>query len=115
LPKKQLETPHLIIHTEPVAMPPPPSHSAYTEGSGEFDPAAFFKSWKESSTPQNNDLRTAINKAFNLRPEDDYVYHANASVTLTQVQVAIDHGDVNGLHAWYKDQEGQQVQLSRSL
>ncbi|KAF2418939.1 hypothetical protein EJ08DRAFT_46370 [Tothia fuscella] len=83
--------------------------TASTQGSGKFDPNLFFYHWNDSLTPQNNDLRTAINKAFGLRPEDDYVYHAVASVTLAQAQVAIDHGDVNGLHAWYRDEIGQQI------
>ena len=46
---------------------------------------------------------------FNLPEDDNYVYHAIASVTLAQVQVAIDHGAVSGLHAWYFDREGRPV------
>jgi hypothetical protein len=91
-------------------MPPSQSRSAYTESSGEFDARQFLHDWDaESCVPRNNDLRTAINTAFKLKPEDDYTYHANASVTLAQVQVAIDHGDVNGLHAWYRDEQGRQA------
>lgn len=39
------------------------------------------------------------------------VYHAIASVMLTQIQDAIDHGtDEDGtFHAWYRDSEGKQV------
>jgi hypothetical protein len=89
-------------------MPPPP-RGAYAEGSSFFDPDDFFRSWDASLVPQNNDLRSAINKAFNLLPTDDYVYHATASLSLAQVQVAIDNGNKNGLLAWYREENGEQV------
>lgn len=82
---------------------------ANTIGSANFDAEQFLATWDAKSIPQNNDLRTAIVKAFRLKQTDDYVYHAIASVTLLQVQVAIDHGDLNGMHAWYRDGNGQQV------
>jgi hypothetical protein len=56
-----------------------------------------------------NDLRTAVVQAFGLGKNDDYVYHATASVNLAQVQLAIDYGDANGMHAWYRDDVGHQV------
>ncbi|KIW00133.1 uncharacterized protein PV09_08311 [Verruconis gallopava] len=83
---------------------------AKTIGSSHFDPVRFLESWNASTrAPQNNDLRAAIMNAFGLKPTDDYVYHAIASVTLAQVQVAIDHGSANGMHAWYRDEAGQQI------
>jgi hypothetical protein len=85
---------------------------ATTVDSRDFYPDQFLNSWHPASIPQNNDLRTAIVKSFRLKQTDDYVYHAIASVTLSQVQVAIDHGDVNGMHAWYRDVAGQQVTQS---
>jgi hypothetical protein len=87
----------------------PPTRGSYTENSTHYNPEEFFRSWDPALVPQNNDLRSAINKAFSLEPVDDYVYHATASVTLAQVQVAIDHGNKNGLHAWYRDETGEQV------
>jgi hypothetical protein len=88
---------------------PPSSKPFHTDGSSYFNPDEFFYHWNPSLAPQNNDLRSAINKAFNLQPTDDYIYHATASVTLAQVQVAIDSGDRNGLHAWYRNDNGEQV------
>lgn len=98
--------PHHIPHP-----PMPPHSSPHTVGSPAFDPDAFFDAWDQSSVPQDNDFRTAIIKAFNLKSNDDYVYHAIASVTLAQVQHAINHGAQAGLNAWYRDAEGRQVRL----
>jgi hypothetical protein len=80
-------------------------------GSRDFKPERFLGSWDPTFLPVNNDLRSSIVQAFGLAPDDDYVYHAIASVTLTQVQAAIDHGDANGMHAWYRDEAGIQVRL----
>ncbi len=88
---------------------------AITVDSKDFYPDQFLNTWHPAGIPQNNDLRTAIVKSFRLKQTDDYVYHAIASVTLSQVQVAIDHGNVNGMHAWYRDIAGQQVTQSPFL
>ncbi|KAF2136303.1 uncharacterized protein K452DRAFT_280141 [Aplosporella prunicola CBS 121167] len=85
-------------------MPPPKRHDPSTIGAqSPFDPDAFLATWSAaSSLPlQNNDLRTAIIRAFDLPPTDDYVYHAVASVTLAQVQHALGFGGKHGLHGWY--------------
>jgi hypothetical protein len=74
-----------------------------------FNPDALIHSWGPHSLPQHNGFRAAIEKAFDIEPTDDYVYHASVSVTLPQVQVAIDHGNMHGLHAWYRNENGQQV------
>jgi hypothetical protein len=87
----------------------PPSSGPSTEGSSYFSPDELFDSWSAFLVPQNNDLRSAINTTFNLLPTDDYVYHATASLSLAQVQVAIDHGNKNGLLAWYREENGEQV------
>lgn len=57
----------------------------------------------------NNDLRSAILTTFSLLQNDSYIYHAIASVTLAQVQQAIEYGGKNGLHAWYIDEDGKPV------
>lgn len=82
----------------------------YCEGAASFDPDEFFDSWTAESLPRGNDFRGAITAAFKLRPDDDYVYRAEAAaVTLAQVQHAIGFGGRNGLHAWYVDDDGNEV------
>lgn len=92
----------------------PTRPSARTVKSAAFDPVRFFHKWPEQHSgflPKDDDLRTFIIQAFGLHESDDYVYHAVASVTLAQVQHAINRGaGENGLlHAWYRDAEGKQV------
>ncbi|KAI4194549.1 MAG: hypothetical protein LQ350_007709 [Teloschistes chrysophthalmus] len=96
-------------------MPPAKGPRAQTTGSSKFDPDVFFENWAKNGNtllPQNNDLRTSIISAFNLAQSDNYVYHAIASVTLAQVQEAIDHGAENGMHAWYPDETGKSTEQS---
>jgi hypothetical protein len=81
----------------------------HTVGASSFDPDAFFEKRDEAIVPYNNHLQACIKRAFKLKPNDDYVYHAIASVTLEQVQIAINHGSANGMHAWYRDEKGEQV------
>lgn len=88
------------------AAPAPP---AVTAGSSRFRPDEFLDTWDAKNVPQQHDLKSAIIQAFSLNATDDYVYHAIASVTLGQVQAAIDHGAANGMHAWYRDEAGDQV------
>lgn len=87
-------------------------NKAQTEGSTTFDPDAFFDSWtKEEAQPflYQNDFRKFIIKAFGLSLRDVYPYKATAEVTLLQAQTYIEFGGQNGLHAWYRDAEGQAV------
>ncbi|KAL8638562.1 MAG: hypothetical protein Q9228_004290, partial [Teloschistes exilis] len=98
-----------------VEMPPAKGPRAQTTGSSDFDPDAFFEKWAKNGNallPQNNDLRSSIISAFNLAQSDNYVYHAIASVTLAQVQEAIDHGAENGMHAWYPKEAGEPPEQS---
>ena len=91
-------------------------HRARTTGSAQFEPDAFFASWAKDSNalvPQGSDLRSSIIAAFDLAQSDNYVYHAVASVTLAQVQAAIEHGGENGLHAWYPDEAGKPSEVRR--
>lgn len=92
----------------------PPSPPARTVKSASFDPAQFFDAWSGRSLdllPQDDDLRGSITKAFGLKDSDDYVYHAISSVTLAQVQHAVNcgAGQSGMLHAWYRDSDGKQV------
>ncbi|KAK4216622.1 hypothetical protein QBC37DRAFT_438736 [Rhypophila decipiens] len=53
----------------------------------------------------NNDLETAIKTWFSIPEEDDYVYYANTSVKLSQVQQILGQGGAKGLHSWYWSEE----------
>ncbi|KAF3906646.1 hypothetical protein ABW20_dc0109527 [Dactylellina cionopaga] len=79
---------------------------AATTGSPAFTPDSFFVAWsdeRQKDPVPDNDLRASIIQAFDLKPDDSYVYHAVASVTLQQVQNAVIQGGNRGLHAWYRD------------
>ncbi|KAJ3939699.1 uncharacterized protein N0V96_010484 [Colletotrichum fioriniae] len=54
-----------------------------------------------------NDLYAATVVTFNLPERDTYVYHAMTAVRLAEVQRVVSMGGVNGLHAWYRDEEGK--------
>jgi hypothetical protein len=90
-------------------MPSSTRAGPHTAGSSSFDPDRFFAQWDESSVPRNDDLKNFIIRKFALKADDNYVYHAIASVTLDQVQVAINAGGLNGMHVWYQDEKGKQV------
>lgn len=86
----------------------PRQTQSWTKGASQFEPDALFDAWSkgQKSLPENDDLKSSIISTFNLPHNDSYVYHATASVTLSQVQEAINHGGQAGLHAWYPDEEG---------
>ena len=88
-----------------------------TVGSTTFDPDVFFHQWAAGNRPlpQSDDLHTSILQTFNLQPADEYIYHAIASVQLSQVQQAINHGRGAGLHAWYRDGDGKVVRITAML
>ena len=56
-----------------------------------------------------NDFQNAIITAFHLSKNDGYVYHATASVSLSQAQRAINAGTSNGLCDWYLSPDGISV------
>ncbi|KAF3181210.1 hypothetical protein TWF225_006757 [Orbilia oligospora] len=91
----------------------PPAPKAVTTGSSTFTPDLFFEAWsdeRQKDPVPNHDLQSAIIQAFGLKPSDNYVYHAIASVTLQQVQNAILQGGSKGLHAWYRDEKGEPLE-----
>ncbi|KHN94256.1 uncharacterized protein MAM_07892 [Metarhizium album ARSEF 1941] len=53
-----------------------------------------------------NDLYEASRVLLGLPEADVYIYHAIASVKLAQAQHVVDRGGDNGLHAWYKAEDG---------
>lgn len=93
----------------------PPTNKPYTEGSSSFEPDEVFS--EDIKSPDSvlnrclkiNGLWPAITYLFNLPEDDEYVYHATASVTLEQVQKAIIAGNAYGLHDWYLDADGKPV------
>ena len=85
----------------------PPSPPASTVGSQAFQPDQLFEDTALIESVRiclnQNDLFTAIITAFQLPENDDFIYHATASVTLAQAQNAIIAGPSHGLHDWYLD------------
>jgi hypothetical protein len=87
------------------------------EGLSISNPKKYFSTEEKRSLSfthlNNNDLRSAVIEAFDLPRNDSYVYHAIASVTLSQVQEAINAGTSHGLCNWYLDSENKLVCLSQ--
>ena len=84
----------------------------YTVGSPSFEPDALFTQWSTKATlPDGNDFRSSILATFSLPPSDKYVYHAIASVNLSQVQQAINAGSSKNLHTWYRSSINEPVRL----
>ena len=85
----------------------PASPPASTVGSKTFQPEQLFDDGPIVDSARaslvKSDFRSAIVAAFGLSESDEYVYHATASVTLAQVQNAINAGRAHGLHDWYLD------------
>lgn len=78
-----------------------------------FNPDAFLDAWTpDACLPKGNDFQGAIVRAFRLKPNDIWSYHAeSASVTLPQVQMVVNYGRQRGLHAWYLDEKKNEVCL----
>lgn len=89
----------------------PQKSSPHTVNAELFDPEALLERWAacELTAPVGNDLQTAVKKCFGLKENDSYTYHAVMSVSLAQVQQAVNHGGKGGLHIWYLDQDGKPV------
>ena len=106
--RHQGDRPSLVVLPRAMATQ---QNRARTESSSQFDPDVLFTAWENGhkTLPENNDLRSSILTTFGLPPSDDYVYHATASVTLVQVQGAINHGAGSGLHSWYLSEVGKPV------
>ena len=77
------------------------------------NPHSYFKDASHTSDAlaklYGNEFRSAVIRGFNLPEDDSYVYHAIASVTLSQVQAAIEAGTAHGLCDWYLDEKGTTV------
>ncbi|KAH6604129.1 hypothetical protein Trco_007575 [Trichoderma cornu-damae] len=53
-----------------------------------------------------NDLYNASRALLGLPERDTFTYHAMTSVRLAEVQRVVELGGVNGLHAWYRGEDG---------
>lgn len=81
----------------------------FTVGTSNFDPDRLSTDGdlqaRVHEVLAKNDLAEAIKVAFNLPKKDSYKYRATTTVTLDQVQSAVNAGPSNGLHAWYLKEE----------
>lgn len=59
-----------------------------------------------------DDLQGASRVLLSLPENDAYVYHAMTSVKLAEVQRITSLGGINGLHAWYRNEDGSSVRAS---
>ncbi|KAF2472663.1 uncharacterized protein BDR25DRAFT_283159 [Lindgomyces ingoldianus] len=76
-----------------------------------FDPDVFFHNWTLGKyTKDPGTFRNFISNCFNLSDSDSYEYKALGTTTLGLTQVAIDAKRKNGLHDWYHDENGINVQ-----
>lgn len=91
------------------------SSAKYCTGSSSFIPSKALQGHARhepiiQELRATNDLETAIKTWFSIDEGDDYVYHANTSVTLSQVQGMINRGGEAGLLAWYWTEKGGERQ-----
>ena len=56
-----------------------------------------------------DDLYGASKALLSLPEPDTYTYHAMTSVKLAEVQRIVAMGGVNGLHNWYRQEDGSPV------
>lgn len=89
----------------------PPSKKPYCVGSKTFRPGEIDPALQQTILKllfQNN-LFHATCALFDIPEDDTYIYHATASVQLRQVQHVVSLGGSNGLHAWYRSEDGSVV------
>lgn len=58
-----------------------------------------------------DDLLGASRLLLGLPERDAYTYHAMTAVKLAEVQQVVNLGGVNGLHTWYRAEDGSPVRL----
>lgn len=83
-------------------------------GNPSFDPEALITDTDRQKQAvdllaSDNDLYAASRVLLGLPDPDTYTYHAMTSVKLAQVQHVIGLGRANGLHAWYRNEDGSPV------
>ena len=84
---------------------------ARTDGSSTFEPDKFFEAWSkdEITPPYDNNFRRFVIRSFGLPLDDSYGYQATTEVSLLQAQTYLEFGAQGGLHAWYRDEKGEEV------
>jgi hypothetical protein len=91
----------------------PQSRFVHCVGSPSFSPDELIEDTDRQrealSHLLKNDLFNASRVLFQLPDPDPYTYHAIASVKLAQVQSVVNLGGANGLHAWYRNEDGSPV------
>ena len=87
-------------------------------GSPSFSPDEIIanqdKHQKAREHLAQNNLYEASRALLGFPAQDSYVYHATASVKLAEVQKVVNFGGVNGLHAWYRNEDGTPVSCTAS-
>ncbi|OAQ67024.1 hypothetical protein VFPPC_08489 [Pochonia chlamydosporia 170] len=82
-------------------------------GNPAFKPDEIIKDTARLDQTRNllskNDLYQASRVLLGLPEPDSYTYHAIASVKLAEVQHVVNCGGDNGLHAWYRAENGSAV------
>ncbi|KAG5984480.1 hypothetical protein E4U55_004603 [Claviceps digitariae] len=79
-------------------------------GSASFQPETLIadddKLQQAQSLLTKDDLFEASRLLFGLPERDAYTYHAMTAVRLAEVQRVVNLGGVNGLHSWYRAEDG---------
>jgi hypothetical protein len=103
----------VVVNKKKLTRMPAIPNKAQTEDSTTFSPDGYFEAWEKGTftAPQDNDFRSFILSTFGLPVDDTYTYAAVAEVSLAQAQQYIEYGGQNGLHAWYRDDQGKPVSL----
>ncbi|KAK1986731.1 hypothetical protein LZ30DRAFT_685158 [Colletotrichum cereale] len=82
----------------------------YCVGSPAFSPDEYAKDAarreRANELLANDDFYGAVVLSFRLPERDTYVYHAMTAVRLAEVQRVLAMGAANGMHVWYRDDEG---------
>ncbi|KAI5464564.1 hypothetical protein BGZ63DRAFT_481895 [Mariannaea sp. PMI_226] len=92
-----------------------PTRFTYCVDSPSFNPNELIRDADRQKLALNwlikeRDLYNASRVLLQLPEKDMYTYHAIASVKLSQVQGVMRLGGVNGLHAWYHDEDRKPIE-----
>lgn len=95
-----------------------PVKPVHCVGSPSFAPDDLIEDTERQSQAlellAKNDLYNASRVLLRLPEDDVYTYHAMTSVSLAQVQKVVNLGAANGLHAWYRAEDGTPVRYPSS-
>jgi hypothetical protein len=91
----------------------PPSKSSYCVGSSGFHPEQLIQDSERQRQAlellAQDDFQGASRALLQLPDPDPYTYHAMTSIKLAEVQRVVGLGGVNGLHAWYRNEDKSPV------